>query len=109
MREPAAAGVRAGSGGSEIVVEYAGTRVMLEGRVREIVRLLMREGAAVDGRLGDLICVLLTEVGQTPLKAAGGLTFDWGSEYINCTVLHRVRVAAPAAGPPLLTSGDAER
>lgn len=95
--------------GSEIVVEYAGTRTVLEGRVREIVRLLMRDGERAEGRLGDLVCVLLARGAELHLDDAGGVTCDWGSEYINCTALHRVRVAAPAGGEQWLTSGSAPR
>lgn len=65
--------------GSEIVVEYAGTRTVLEGRVREIVRLLMRDG------------------GKMHLEDAAGVSFDWGGTYTNWHVTLRGSATAPAA------------
>lgn len=111
MRVPEAMVTVVVSTGSEIVVEYAGKRTVLEGRVREIVFVLMKHAPELhlDGRVYDLIALLLTRGAQLHLDDAGGVTFDWGREYINCTALHRVRVAAPAGGEQWLTSGSAPR
>lgn len=67
MQVPEAA-VSVVGAGSEIVVEYAGTRTVLAGRVREIVRLLMRDGEKMH------------------LEDATGVAFDWGGAHTNWRV-----------------------
>ena len=64
--------------GSEIVVEYAGTRTVLEGRVREIVRLLMRDGAKMH------------------LEDASGISFNWGGKFTNWRTQHDGSAAVEA-------------
>lgn len=59
------------------MVEYAGTRIVLEGRVRELVRLLMRDGEKMH------------------LEDATGVAFDWGGTYTNWHVTLRGSATAP--------------
>lgn len=83
--------------GSAIVVEYAGNRIVLEGRVREIVRLLMRDGERVEGRLGEILLCLLCHAPEMHLDDAKQLVVDLGGPYVNCHVSHRLTfTAAPA-------------